>query len=259
MTGTPAPPPTPTVDFLVRAAREFRLGGWVFTGFHWPVLAGHLAHALDGAPFVQVFEAGAACWGAGRAVPTSTTDYPAYADAQGWTGSTTDVLLAMAHRFHRVVLDAGNVDVRGHVNSSFLGPRRQPTVRLPGGGGAPDIAARARDLVWLHGGADLRRLQAEVEHTTAAPGPDTPVRLHTRWGLVRLGRRPELVELAAELPGSEEFVERLRELNVATDHPVPRPPIADRERSAAARVLEEAADRGYAVARRALSELESLR
>jgi len=54
------------VDFLVRAAREFRRGGWVFTGFHWPVLAGQLAYALDGQPFSQVFEAGASTHGAGR-------------------------------------------------------------------------------------------------------------------------------------------------------------------------------------------------
>jgi glutaconate CoA-transferase subunit B len=32
-----------TLGFLVRAAHEFRRGGWVFTGFHWPELAGQLA------------------------------------------------------------------------------------------------------------------------------------------------------------------------------------------------------------------------
>ena len=51
------------VDFLVRAAREFRRGGWVFTGFHWPVLAGHLAWRLPGEEFAQVFEAGAGSFG----------------------------------------------------------------------------------------------------------------------------------------------------------------------------------------------------
>lgn len=244
-----------TVDFLVRAAREFRRGGWVFTGFHWPVLAGQLAHALDGAPFVQVFEAGAGCWQAGRAVPTSTTDYSAYANALGWTATSADVLLRMAGRFDRVVLDAGNVDVRGRVNSSYLGDREHPAVRLPGGGGAADVAARARELVWLHGGTDLRRIQANVEHVTAAARPDAPVRLHTRWGMVRLGRQPQLDELA-DVPGIGEFVEHLRGLGVDVATAVARPASSRDEREAAIRVLIEAADRGYAVARRVCTEVE---
>jgi glutaconate CoA-transferase, subunit B len=249
---------TSTVDFLVRAAREFRRGGWVFTGFHWPVLAGQLAHALDGTPFVQVFEAGAGCWEAGSSVPTSTTDYPAYANALGWTATTSDVLLGMARRFDRVVLDASNIDVLGRVNSSFLGTRERPTVRLPGGGGAPDVAAAARELVWLHGGTDLRRIQDRVEHVTAAPGQHTLVRMHTRWGSVRLGTDPRLEELAGDVPGAAEFLSHLRGLGVDVDKPVARAVIADEERRAAARVLTEAAERGYAVARRASAELEVL-
>lgn len=249
---------TPTVDFLVRAAREFRRGGWVFTGFHWPVLAGQLAHAFDGTPFVQVFEAGAGCWEAGGSVPTSTTDYPAYGNAIGWNAATADVL-AMAHRFDRVVLDAGNIDVLGRVNSSYLGERERPTVRLPGGGGAPDVAARARELVWLHGGADLRRIQARVEHVTAAPGPSTLVRLHTRWGSVRLGPDAWLEELEEAMPGADDFRTHLRGLGVDVGSAEPRPQISGDERRAAARVLDEAAVRGYAVARRAYTELEGLR
>lgn len=245
-----------SVEFLLRAAREFRRGGWVFTGFHWPVLAGQLAHALDGQRFVQVFEAGAGCWDAGATVPTSTTDYPAYANAIGWTATTADVLLAMAHRFDRVVLDASNIDVLGRVNSSFLGRREHPRVRLPGGGGAPDVAAGARELVWLHGGTDLRRIQARVEHVTAAPGPDTLVSLHTRWGLVRLRPEPYLEELAEEVPGAGEFAAHLRSLGVPTDAARPRAASTEQERRAAERVLADAARRGYAVARRAAEERE---
>jgi glutaconate CoA-transferase subunit B len=247
-----------TVDFLVRAAREFRRGGWVFTGFHWPVLAGQLAHSLDGTPFVQVFEAGAGCWEAGRSVPTSTTDYPAYDNALGWRATTADVLLGMARRFDRVMLDASNIDILGRVNSSFLGERDHPAVRLPGGGGAPDVAARARELVWLHGGTDLRRIQARVEHVTAAPGANSLVRLHTRWGSAKLGPAPRLEELDEAKPGADAFVAHLRGLGVDVGSPIPRPGITDGERRAAAHVLTEAAERGYAVARRARAELEEV-
>jgi glutaconate CoA-transferase, subunit B len=246
---------TPTLDFLVRGAREFRRGGWVFTGFHWPVLAGQLAHALDGEPFTQVFEAGASCDRAGRLVPTSTTDYPAYGNALAWVGDTSGALLAMARRYDRVLLDAGNVDLLGRVNSSLLGEHARPRVRLPGGGGAPDVAAAARELVWLHGGADLSRIQARVEHVTAAPGPHALVRLHTRWGSLRLGESPVLEE-RADGPGSDEFVAHLDRLGAATGSAVARAAVTDGERRAAVEVLRAAADRGYAVARRALDEAD---
>ncbi|MBO4138613.1 co-chaperone HscB [Micromonospora tulbaghiae] len=235
-----------TADFLVRAAREFRRGGWVFTGFHWPVLAGQCAYALPGAPFSQVFEAGASAHRPGADVPTSTTDYPAYAGGFGWLGGTADVLLAMGHRFDRVVLDAGNVDLRGRINSSYLGPRERPTVRLPGGGGAADIAAAARELVLLHGATDPRRIVRAVEHVTAAPAPDALVRLHTRWGVVRLGADPRLEEVT---PDGEVLRAHLATLGVPVEDAVPRPPVSAAERAAAVGVLRRAAVRGYSVAK----------
>jgi len=249
---------TPSTDFLVRAAREFLRGGWVFTGFHWPVLAGQLAYALNGKPFTQVFEAGSSCHEAGRLVPTSTTDYPAYGNAIGYSGGTADVLLAMARRFDRVVLDASNVDILGRVNSSYVGDRDRPKVRLPGGGGSADIAAVARELVWLHGSEDLGRIQRRVEHVTANPGPDSLVRLHTRWGIVRLGAELSLEELAPDTPGAGEFVQHLESLGACTAGCATREAVRGTERQAAAEVLRLAAARGYAVARRALHETEDL-
>ena len=239
------------VEFLIRAAREFRRGGWVFTGFHWPVLAGQLAHSLEGEPFRQVFEAGAVTDRAADIVPTSTTDYAAYGNAIMYAGSTADVLLAMARRLDRVVLDASNIDLAGRVNSSIIGPTERPTVRLPGGGGAPDIAARARELVWLFGSASLSRLHDRLEHVTAAPGPHTLVRAHTRWGVVRLGEEPTLEEIA-DVAGVDDFRARLVQLGVEVSGAVDRPVSTPADRAAAVALLVEAAGRGYGVAQRAV-------
>jgi glutaconate CoA-transferase subunit B len=252
---TPAGHDHVAVEFLVRAAREFRRGGWVFTGFHWPVLAGQLAHALKGEPFVQAFEAGVSTHGPGRIVPTSTTDYPAYGNALGFAGNTADILLAMARRFDRAVLDASNIDVLGQVNSSYIGSRDRPAVRLPGGGGAADVAARARELVWLSGGGDLRRIQSRVEHVTAAPAADALVRLHTRWGIAVLGADARVEEIA-DVPGAEDFVRHLAGLGVASGTPALRTPATEKERHAALGVLRQAAARGYQVARRVFEGTE---
>jgi glutaconate CoA-transferase subunit B len=244
-----------TLRFLVRAAHEFRRGGWVFTGFHWPVLAGQLAARLPAEPgepgFVQCFEAGAGVWGAARLVPSSTTDYPSYANGLHYITESGDVLLALARRFDRVVLDAANIDIRGRVNSSFIGRREQPTVRLPGGGGSADIVARAAEVVWLHGGDDPRRVQARVEHVTAAPAADALVRLHCRWGIVRLGARPALEQL---VPGAEDFATHLAALGVDVTRAVPCPDVRPDELAAARAVLVDAAERGYDVAVSALRE-----
>lgn len=242
----------PTIDFLVRAAREFRRGGWVFTGFHWPVLAGQTAHAIEGLPFTQMFEAGVSAHGPGRQVPTSTTDYSAYANAFGYIGDTGSILLANSRRFDRVVLDASNIDILGRVNSSFIGESRdRPSVRLPGGGGAPDVAAQARELVWLCGAIDLRRLQARLDHVTAAPSKDSCVRLHTRWGIVRLGVQPR-VEEVADVPGTDAFLEHVARLGANTQTPKLRAECSAAERDAATAVLEQASKRGYHIATRAL-------
>ena len=231
------------VDFLARASREFTRGGAVFTGFHWPVLAGAVAARLAPEAFVQVFEAGAIARGAADDLPTSTTDYAALGSSLAWIGDTAAVFPGLVRRCDRVVLDAANVDLAGRVNSTAIGSYVQPRVRLPGGGGAADAALAARELVLLHGGEDPTRIVERVEHVTAAPRQGTPVRLLTRWGTIRLDGGPRLVERAGESPA------RFAELGIALEDAREATPPSDEEREAASAVLARAAERGYLVAR----------
>ena len=243
---------SPVVEFLVRSAHALG-GGWTFTGFHWPLLAARLARRLPLPPFFQVLEAGAACDRDAAQLPSSTTDYFALGDSTCFVGSGADVLLALARRLDTVVLDAANVDVRGALNSTAIGPLPGPTVRLPGGGGAADAAAAARRLVLLHGGADFTRVQRRVEHVTAAPPEGAAVLLVTRWGTLHLGERPALLE-AGPAPDLELAVAHFAALGVDTGRPAPAPGATADEIAAAWSVLEEAAAQGYAVARRALED-----
>ena len=239
------------IQFLVRAAQEFLRGGWVFTGFNWPILAGHLARSLASRPFAQVFEAGAVCTGRPAFLPSSTTDYDAYLTTMRDAGSALDVLGPMIGRVDTAVLDAANLDVRGCLNSSFIGDHRVPTVRLPGGGGSPDVMSRAPRIVLLYAGATLDRLTRAVEHVTASPGERADVRLICRWGVLQLSAHPRLLEV---LPGPRvgQALRRLTELGVEVEHPHETPTPTPAEAEAARSVLAEAAGRGYVAAQRLL-------
>lgn len=244
-----------SVEFLARASREYTRGGWVFTGFHWPVLAGETAARVAPESFAQIFEAGATSQGPAEELPTSTTDFAAFGDALAWRGSAAAVFGGMVRRADRVVLDAANVDLRGCVNATAIGPYRRPRVRLSGGGGAADAARAARELVLLHGAETPERIVAEVEHATARPRPGAPVRLVTRWGVARLDADPpRLVEVDPAAAGVEEAVARLSELGMRTDDAAEWAAPTCAELEAAAGVLELAARRGYLVARRALEK-----
>jgi glutaconate CoA-transferase subunit B len=242
-----------SVEFLARASREYTRGGWVFTGFHWPVLAGETAARLAPDAFGQIFEAGGTTHGRADTMPTSTTDYAAFGGALDWCGTSAAVFAGMVRRADRVVLDAANVDLRGCVNSTAIGPYPGPAVRLPGGGGAADAAAGARELVLLHGADTPDRIVARVEHVTARPRAGVPTRLVTRWGVLRLDTDPpRLDEVDASAPGAEEALAHLEGLGVETAGAAAWPESTAAELAAAGEVLELAAARGYVVARRAL-------
>jgi glutaconate CoA-transferase subunit B len=233
---------TDTVSFLVRAAREYLRGGTVFTGFHWPVLAGQVAARLDADGFTQIFEAGAVARGPAAEVPSSSTDYAALDTSLVWVGSTPIVFPGLVRRAERVVLDAANVDLAGRVNTTAVGPYEHPRVRLPGGGGAADAAFAARELVLLHGGEDPLRIVERVEHVTSAPAPGAAVRLITRWGTLRLDGAPRLVERVGDAPS------RFEELGVALDGAIASEPPSPEEHEAAEAVLRDARTAGYRVA-----------
>lgn len=246
-----------SVDFLARASREYTRGGWVFTGFHWPVLAGEAAARLAPDAFAQIFEAGAISRRPADTLPTSTTDFAAFGSALSWSGSTAAVFAGMVRRADRVVLDAANVDLRGCVNSTAIGPYGKPDVRLPGGGGAADAAAAARELVLLHGAATPDRIVAAVEHVTARPPAGVPVRLVTRWAVVALAADPpRLTAVDETVTGADEALTHLKSLGVGMDEATDWAAPTEAERAAAAAVLELAATRGYVVARRALADTD---
>jgi glutaconate CoA-transferase subunit B len=93
-----------------------------------------------------------------------------------------------------------------------------------------------------------------VEHVTAAPAADALVRLHCRWGTLRLGASPALTQIVPDAAGTEGFAAHLAALGVDVTQAVPCPDVRPDELAAARAVLVDAAERGYDVAERALRE-----
>ena len=239
-----SPPLDPQEAFLISAAHQFDVGGWIFTGFNWPVLAARLARRINRTSFVQVLEPGAGLYLDSQSLLTSTTDYNAYGESTCWIGSSADVLISMVPRCDLVLIDAANVDIRGRVNTQAIGPLDHPKVRMPGGGGGPDVMARARSLVLLHGGADINRIVARVEHVTGEPMDAEDVRLVTRWGTLSLIGEPVLLSVADTVE-ADVFIARMNSLGVETSDAEPSPPPTTIEVDHARVVLDEARRKGY--------------
>jgi glutaconate CoA-transferase subunit B len=50
-------------------------------------------------------------------------------------------------RIDMAVLGAAQIDRHGNLNTTVIGPYESPAVRLPGAGGAPEIATHAREVI----------------------------------------------------------------------------------------------------------------
>src|SRR5690606_38417604 len=64
-------------------------------------------------------------------------------------------------------LGMAQIDARGRVNSSFIGDPDRPTVRFPGGGGAPAIMPMAKRVVLWRSDHNRKIFTQEVNFVTS--------------------------------------------------------------------------------------------
>jgi glutaconate CoA-transferase, subunit B len=131
----------------VEAARRLRDGEVCFVGIGLPSLAANLARRTHAPGCVLVYESGTI--GSKPAVlPLSIGD--------GELAETADAVVPVPEMFAywlqggRIdvgLLGAAQVDRHGNLNSTVIGEYDRPRVRLPGGGGAPEIALGVRDVI----------------------------------------------------------------------------------------------------------------
>jgi glutaconate CoA-transferase subunit B len=230
---------SPGEMMVVAAAREIRDGDLVFVGMRLPLIAFRLAKLTHAPRAFGVFEIGII-----RGTPSSEFlytmgDTPNIVGANMTTHMGHVMALLARGRVDVGFIGGAEVDRFGNVNSSYIGPRERPKVKLPGSGGGCDIASLARRLLIIMS-HERHRLRPTVDYITSPgylgggsqraeaglPGGG-PSALITTLGVFDFDPRTREAVLRSYHPGTS--VEHIQEktgwpLRVAPDVRVTRPP-----------------------------------
>ncbi len=133
----------------VAASRELRDGVVCFVGIGLPSEAANLARATHAPNCVLVYESGT-IGAKPETLPLSIGD--------GVLAEQADSVVSVPEIFN-YWLQAGRIDVGflggaqvdryGNINTTVIGTYDSPKVRLPGAGGAPEIAASAKEVIMV--------------------------------------------------------------------------------------------------------------
>jgi glutaconate CoA-transferase, subunit B len=129
------------------AARELADGEVVFVGIGLPNLACNLARRTHAPNLVLIYESGAVGATPSR-LPVSIGD-PALVTGSLMVCGMADVfqLFLQNGRIEVGFLGGAQVDRHGNINTTVIGSYAKPKVRLPGSGGAAEIAIHAQRIL----------------------------------------------------------------------------------------------------------------
>jgi len=158
---------------VVAGAREIADGDVVFVGMRLPLLAFALAKRTHAPAALGFFENGVV-----RDEPSSSLLYtmgdpPNIEGAAMCCRMSTVMGLLQKGEVDLGFIGGAEVDRFGNINTSYVGDRAKPAVKLPGSGGAGDIASLAKRFVVIieH---DRRRLVERVSYVTSPGNGDGP-------------------------------------------------------------------------------------
>lgn len=159
---------TPQELMVAVASREIRDGDLVFVGMRLPILAYAVARNTHAPHARGLFEVGLLRDQPAAAFLGTMGDPPNVAGAL-WATRMSNAMALMAQGLVDLGFIGGaEVDRFGNLNTSYVGPPAKPTVKLPGSGGAADIAILSRRWVTLMS-HERRRLVDRVSFVTS-PG-----------------------------------------------------------------------------------------
>ena len=153
---------------IIAAAREIADGELVFVGMRLPITAYGVARLTHAPNAVGLFECGIARYAPAHDMLYTMGDPPNQLNA-AWSAG----LIPVMSQLQRGRVDAGfiggaEVDRFGNVNTSCIGDFTKPDIKLPGSGGAADIAAMSKRLLVILN-HERRRLVEKVDYVTS-PG-----------------------------------------------------------------------------------------
>src|ERR671918_536264 len=143
------PDTTYTADEMmtIAAARMVHNGAALFVGIGLPSAAANLARLTHAPDTILIYESGT-IGTKPRVLPLSIGD--------GELAETADAVVSVPEMFAYWLqggridlgfLGAAQIDRFANINTTVIGDYRRPTVRLPGAGGAPEIASSAGDTI----------------------------------------------------------------------------------------------------------------
>jgi glutaconate CoA-transferase subunit B len=134
-------------ELMTLTAARALTGGTCFVGIGKPSLAANLARRLHAPELVLIYESGP-IGAKPTVIPLSIGD--------GELATTADFVVGVAEmfnywvqggRFKVAFLGAAQIDRFANINTTVVGPYDAPTTRLPGAGGAPEIASNCGEVM----------------------------------------------------------------------------------------------------------------
>jgi len=173
----------------IAAARSLTNGVRCFVGIGKPSLAANLARRLHAPELVLIYESGP--------IGTKPTRIP-LSIGDGELAATADVVVSVPEMFNYWLqpgridlgfLGAAEIDRFANINTTVVGPYDHPITRLPGAGGAPEIAASCGEVTVIvkHSRRALVEQVGFVTSVGHGRGPGDRAKLGLR------GRGPQLL------------------------------------------------------------------
>jgi glutaconate CoA-transferase subunit B len=195
----------------VAASRLLGDGTVCFVGIGLPSAAANLARATHAPNLVLIYESGT--------IGAKPTRLP-LSIGDGELAETADVVVSVPEIFNYWLqgghinvgfLSAAQIDRFANLNSTAIGPYGNPDVRLPGAGGAPEIAASCGEVVIII--RQSRRTFVEQLDFITSVGHGTGPGSRERLGFIGQGPVRVITDLGVLRPHPETFELELTHLH----------------------------------------------
>jgi glutaconate CoA-transferase subunit B len=153
---------------IIAASREINDGEVVFVGMRLPMMAFAVARLTHAPNAVGLFECGIARYEPADDILHTMAD-PANQKNAAWATGVFQIMGQLqGGRADVGFIGGAEIDRYGNVNTSYIGGHKRMKVKLPGSGGAADIAAMAKRLLVIMN-HDPHRFVERVSYITS-PG-----------------------------------------------------------------------------------------